>query len=314
MSVVAIKQMSRESQEFNSFASALSFQGWTFKIQSIIQSTGLPANVDFTQADTVLPSGSMASRFGHKTLGGYISSNNVNMGHGYEWSQWCKEVEAYQHKTKFGIYDNNVEEILKQVSDIEKALGRLPVDSAEFHKAKDEILLKQKRDAEVRHQSEVRMLSGEIENLKGLLSDSQNEIADIESKLGEAIPQTVVDSYLEQLQEKESLIIALRTKINILESNANVSLDIEINQLIDNYHTVLDYLNKFKEKNSKLKGEITHLKTEVKFLKSELKSKNTLIKTLTHKNSQLISINLLTTSLFIGGMSIMFLMLALALK
>lgn len=314
MTVVALKNISNEMHEFNSFSSAISFQDWTFKIQSIIQSTGLPLTTDFTKAETRLPEGSMANRFGHKTLADYIESNAENLGHGYSWLNWCKEVSAYEFKSKYGIYENNVDEIITLVGDIEKALGRLPNDSAEFHKAKDSILIKQKRDAEVRHQGEVRELEGRIMELQASLLSYKQDIDSMEKKLGDSIPDAVVNSYINQIKEKELEIISLKSQVSLMESNANISPDLDVEALIDNYQTVLNYLTKFREKNKGLTLKINSLNKEVKFLKTEIRSKNKIIKSLTGENKRLTSINLLTVSMFIVGMSSMFLLVALLAK
>jgi hypothetical protein len=305
MSVVAINKLTNENHEFNAFSNALDFQNWTFKVQSIIQSTGLPLTSDFTLKETILPSGSMANRFGHKTLGDYILSNKNNMGHGYQWNDWCDEYNALNCKTKFGIYESNKNEILSQVNDIQNALGRIPNDSSEFHKVKDDILLKQKRESEVRHQTEIRGLNHTISELTLDLEISKNNFTKIEDELGKAIPESVIQSYVDQLKSKESDIIQLKEKISLLESNASLSLDLDINKLINNYHSVLGYLNKFREKNNLLKNEIKFLKKEVVYLKSELKIKNILVKKLFSKNNQLTNISLITTSLLVGSLSVM---------
>lgn len=305
MSVIQLNKLTSVNQEFNALSNALSFQDWTFKAQNIIQSTGLPLNTDFTNKDVLLPNGSMANRFGHKTLVDYITSNKSTMGHSYQWNDWCNEYKALEFKTKFGIYETCKFEILKQVGDIEIALGRTPIDSAEFHQVKDDILLRQKRDTEVRHQSEIRNLTSIISNLTKKLEDSKNDIKLIEEKLEGAIPESLIISYVEQLKEKEQEIIDLKEKVSILKANTDIDADFDINKLVENYHSVLEYLSKFRSKNKLLKKEIVLLKNEVGYLKSELRIKNKLVKKLFAKNNQLTNISLITTSLFIGSLSMM---------
>jgi hypothetical protein len=261
MSVVSINKSNFNNQEFITFVNALNFQNWTFKVQNIIQSTGLPLASDFTIEETILPSGSMASSFGHKTLGDYIKSSEDNMGHNYSWTEWKNELKAFEYKSNFAISENDKMEILSQVKDVETLLGRLPNNGMEFHQVKDKILLGQKRETEVRHQSEIRVLEVQVESLKNTLNESKKDFDLLNIKLNESMPSAVLQSYIDQIQDKEKIIIDLKTQVSLLEGNSVVQTNLEIHKLIENYNTVLNYLNRFKERNSILNNEVSLLKT-----------------------------------------------------
>lgn len=297
MSVVAINNLNSNDQEYLAFKQSIQFQNWSYKVQSIIHATGLPVNSDFTNKDLMIPGGSPANRFGHRTIGEFIINSDVRKGVGLDWNDWVSQFTAFNLKSQFGIYEDDANEILSQVKDVEKALGRMPLSSAEYHKAKEEILLKIKREDEVRHQLESREFKAEVESLKIEIEQYKDSILSIEQNYRDYSSPGVLVSYIERLDEKEKEIISLKAKVATMESNSQYHATIDVQKLMDDFNLTMSYLGKYRQQNTKLKGKVSELTYKINKLKNKLKKKEKLIQSLVTKNSRLFNIQLFSGSL-----------------
>lgn len=72
--VVRMEQSSsKKNDDFAGLKSSLGFLDWALQVQTLIQASGLPIGDGLMDKETQLPIGSMASNFGHKTLGNFIT-------------------------------------------------------------------------------------------------------------------------------------------------------------------------------------------------------------------------------------------------
>lgn len=97
-------------------------------------------------------------------------------------------------------------EIIDQYEDIKKILGRDPINSAEFHSAKEQSFNNQKIEMHKRHEEEKKSLNSEIMNLKSTESTLRSELQNIQSEL-----ETQKSSVAFLSKDRESLSSQLKS-------------------------------------------------------------------------------------------------------
>lgn len=195
--VINFDSKARFSSEHESLVDSLSYLDWTLQVQLIVQSLGLPMSEIVENEKTALPNGTLASRLGHKNIGEFISSDKKDYGLGIKWSEWVEKASAFRHKKNYGIYADAPSEVNSELRDVIKILGHEPATSAEYHKAKDAVLLKQHRNARIKHEETISEMQDRIEVLiKSSHADRSFLVKEQErtSALGLEIKKIISDS------------------------------------------------------------------------------------------------------------------------
>lgn len=314
MLALSVNSQPKESQEFFAFKNSLQFQDWFYRVQSIIQATGLPANSDFSKQDMLLPSNSFSSRFGHKTLGEFILNSASSYGLEMGWPDWINQYTAFEFKNRFSIFENDISEVIAQVKDVELALGRMPINSAEYHKAKDDILINHRREAELRHLSESRLLNDKIFTLESTVSELNLKINSMELQQSTMINQEELSVHLGRLSEKENEILSLYEQIKKMENNVEYASSCDIEKLEKNLSQAMSFVHRFREQNSALKADNGILRSKIKRLEGRVRSQNESIKSLKNINKSIFEFQMKISSAVIVSASILVLIAVLIIK
>lgn len=194
---VSIDHKVRFQKEFNNLTSSMQFMPWEIRAMSVAGACGLPMSALLTIEDTIPMIGSLAARLEHPTIKSFVTSEKSDFGLNMEWADWQNEVLASQHKNMFGIYSDSPVDILSEYRDVAKVLGREPANSAEYHRAKDAVLLQQRQEMEVHSKQVIGEMQARIGSLiltsdasKKLYESERDKTLKLEQELVTAVENT----------------------------------------------------------------------------------------------------------------------------
>lgn len=118
---------------------ALDIFSWDMVVQKAATLCGL--TVSEAMLAPIAPLfGSHAANLGHATLESLVSKPEGEDGLGLDWNDFQLKAKAFVYRAKFAMNDSSFEDILEQVDQASKLIGRLPGDATEFHGAKQKAL------------------------------------------------------------------------------------------------------------------------------------------------------------------------------
>lgn len=118
---------------------ALDIFSWDMVVQKVATLCGLTVSEAMLAQIAPLP-GSHAANLGHATLESLVSKSEVEDGLGLDWNDFQLKAKAFVYRAKFAMNDSSFEDILEQVEQAHKLIGRIPGDATEFHGAKQKAL------------------------------------------------------------------------------------------------------------------------------------------------------------------------------
>jgi hypothetical protein len=226
--VVKMDSKARSKQDFQSHIEALNRLDWLMQIQLIIRATGLPDNEMLKDRFAKIPGDSTAGRFGHAQFGSYICSPQSELGLEFEWSAWEKMITAYRYKSFYGIYLDDVDEIIVQYNDVFRILGHVPANGAEYNMAKDAYLIEQKHELTEKFNSETSSLKTRIE---GLIISEREINAQLNNQLD--VNSRLTAEFREKMKDMESKIILAR---ELFEMEKVKALEAQRDKLVDDFN------------------------------------------------------------------------------
>ena len=203
--VMMNQSSSKNNEDYKGLKSSIGFLDWALQTQALIKAMGLPIGDNLLEKETKLPIGSMAFNFGHTTIEEFITNNDEKMGVSWNWEKWTSYANAFRYKSFYGLHLDDPFEIINQYEDIKKILGRDPINSAEFHSAKERSFLNQKIEINERHEEEKRSLNAKIIQFRTSEISLRNEIEKIK---GELESEKLSSSLL--IRDSEALSLKLR--------------------------------------------------------------------------------------------------------
>jgi len=113
---------------------------WDLSVQQVLRVAGLTAN-EYLLKESIAPSaGSPAEVLGHRTLRALVEGSKKDNGLEQDWTEFQSKLTALIYRQKYNVTENDYQEINDLFDDATQILGRAPVDSAEFHGAKQRAL------------------------------------------------------------------------------------------------------------------------------------------------------------------------------
>ncbi len=201
--IITIEQTRAHNPQCAALQEAVRVLGWEMRAQAIAKALELPLGEALAQRVTKIPKGTLAEALGHTSVESFISSDPSDMGLGIEWAQWEQQVRAAYYKEKFNLYADDPVEIINQYRDIKELLGREPVSAAQFHRVKDQHLIRQRHDLRAHFQGETEQLQGQIRAISGELDQVRDELR------GERLVSAEISERYQQLIEKMDERVAL---------------------------------------------------------------------------------------------------------
>ncbi|WP_025562593.1 hypothetical protein [Psychromonas sp. SP041] len=205
--VSIVHDSTRVSEDFTGLKSSLGFLDWTLQVQTLIKASGLPVGDVLLEKEAIIPVGSMAFGLGHKNLADFITGSHENLGVSWSWDKWLAYATAFRHKSFYEIHLNDPEEINAQYNDIKLILGRDPINSAEFHVAKEQNFNNQKSELIKSHESVKLELNNKLSAIgveKSILQNELNKVG-LELKAGNADNQALKEEQFGLLKKVDSL-------------------------------------------------------------------------------------------------------------
>lgn len=224
--IVSLASGKSGSREHNALVSAIQFMHWNIIVQHVASAAGIPVSAMLEQENAKVSELSLAGRLGHSTLKDFVQKPQSDGGLEMAWGDWSEMARAQRLKGQFGIYADDPKEIVAEYGDVAHILGRDPLDAADYHKAKDAVLIQRAKDKERQHNlqmSELReradsALSHAEESRKRVEEERQkserlqaqldHEINETQRKIDEAIKvqhAEKIKALVEQKQEFETL-------------------------------------------------------------------------------------------------------------
>jgi hypothetical protein len=186
---------------FSDLTKILSLVNWNIQVQSILEAAGLPAGSELAEdPNTPIPMGSNAHSFGHQTLGAFIKGSKEARGLDRDWNEWASHAKAFRFKQTFNIYADVPKEIIAQVDDVTKSLGRMPFSAADYHQQKDGILQSQRKDSERRSRMQSEEMNERIKDLMNLVDKEKIHSADLNKRAIET--QNKLDAARQEMEDK----------------------------------------------------------------------------------------------------------------
>lgn len=118
---------------------ALDIFSWDMVVQKAATLCGLTVSEAMLAPIAPLV-GSHAANLGHATLESLVSKPEGEYGLGLDWNDFQMKAKALVYRSKFAMNDSSYEDIIEQVDQATKLIGRLPGDATEFHGAKQKAL------------------------------------------------------------------------------------------------------------------------------------------------------------------------------
>lgn len=271
--IIHFDAKSRFSAEHQSLASSLSYLDWMLQVQSITQSLGLPME-EVGKFDAVPPQGTLAHRLGHETIGSFITSSHDNYGLGIDWDKWAEKLSAFRNKNTYGIYADAPEEVNSELRDVIKILGHSPANSAEYHKAKDAVLLKKHKEARMHNEEVLREMQSRITTLIKSAETDRNFI--VKEQERSAMLSNEIKEVMEESEKRISFIkkefaqeneYALGQQRKELESQMHGQIELikkESDSRIEELNAVMEgYKEKYSSENYVTRGEYQVLSAEI---------------------------------------------------
>ncbi|MFK4132116.1 hypothetical protein ACI2KR_07435 [Pseudomonas luteola] len=225
---------------YTELSATLKVVNWAIQVQTILRAAGLPSMELAEVKDTPIPAGSNAHAFGHSTIGAFLTTAKDQLGLDRDWNEWVLHAKAFRFQNTYNIYSDNPKEIIAQVDDVAKTLGRLPFTSSEYHQQKDLIFNQQRRDSETRHQAQNRELGERVSDLmhrldkekslseelkiRAMETQSKLELAmrDMDQKLAEARLQHNSELERRLTEQKSTIETAFLKEMDDLRKQADM--------------------------------------------------------------------------------------------
>lgn len=188
------------SREHGALISAMQYMHWSIVVQHIASAAGIPVSGMLEQETTPVSEHSLARRLGHATLKDFVQKGQSDGGLEIAWSEWSTMAKAQRLKGQFGIYADEPKEILAEYSDVAHILGRDPLDAADYHKAKDAVIIQRAKDKERQHNLQMSEMKERADSALSQAEQSRQH-AHNEQKKAEHL-QALLDQEIESTQRK----------------------------------------------------------------------------------------------------------------
>ena len=180
---------------------------WDLPLKHVLSMAGLAANEYLLKESVATGAGSAAEILGHKTLRSLVESSKKDHGLEQDWADFQAKMTALVYQQKFNVTESDYQEINALFDDATQILGRAPLDSAEFHGAKqraltervDELLAdKQRLVAE--HDRKTSTLQQDLTRKAGEAEQARGEVQRISADAARSIQEMRRDTA--RLQEE----------------------------------------------------------------------------------------------------------------
>lgn len=216
---------------------------WDLTVQQVLRVAGLTANEYLLNENVAPTAGSPAHVLGHQTLRSLVEGSQKDNGLQQDWVDFRAKMTALVYRQKYSITENDYQEINALFEDASEILGRSPIDSAEFHGAKQKALAERVEQLvadKSRMQSDFERTT---QNLKQDLLKKTSEVEQVRSdaqRVSAEAAQSIQDMHRETARLQETS-----------EANANARIE-EARKT-----AVLETQRKLTELRDSLQGQIS---------------------------------------------------------
>ena len=201
-------------EDFNKFYSNFIEASWDNQVLAVANFLSLPVSTCLTDKRLLLIDNTNGKKLGHDSLFGFITSDRTHMGIGMKWEEWVLHVNAMTQKLEFGINSKSPKDVLLQIDDVTKALGRPPVSKFEFNLAKDQIIHEQVNKMQSEYQTTVSNMNGKVSSLMRQLEGERRDKLEAIEKLESALSEiNKLASKEEQVDLKNYVEVSIYNKI-----------------------------------------------------------------------------------------------------
>lgn len=229
---------------------------WDVVVQQVLRVANLSVN-ELLLSENVAPQpGSSADVLGHRSLRALVEGSKRDNGLEQDWLDFRAKMTALVYRTKFNISESDFKEINAQVEDACEILGRQPIDSTEFHGAKQKVLAER-----------VESLLGEQQRLQhdfdrrfqSLQHDLTRKSSEAEQARSEAQRVAADAAQSIQAMRRETALLQERT-----ETQANARIEDERNA------NLIETQRKLAEQRVSLEGDIAEALSQKQVAEGEL--------------------------------------------
>ncbi|MND11553.1 hypothetical protein D3C80_16540 [compost metagenome] len=248
--VLVLDPKAKYQKDLQNLMTSMKFMPWDIKVMSIASACGMPVSDLLLNQETPAGIGSLASNLGHKNIAEFIG--DVEYGIGVEWDTWCNDVKAVSYRNTFGIYSNIPQEIIAEYADVVKVLGREPANGAEYHRAKDAVLMQRQQDIEAENKRVIGEMHTRIASMI-ITSDAERSLHHAEKERAnrlEAELAIAIENSAKQVSaaisssriERDSALQAQKQSLEVQFSEQTYQLQKEARESIEKVNQQMDEL------------------------------------------------------------------------